>query len=411
MTTHDHCHLSLITYHLSPMHNDSSSPLPLEGIRVADFSRVLAGPYCTMMLGDLGADVVKVESPEGDDTRQWGPPYVEGESAYYLSCNRNKRSVVLDLRSDEGRGWARKLALQSDVLVENFKLGTMERWGLGYDELAREKPGLVYCTISGYGRTGPNADLPGYDYVIQGAGGIMSVTGETDGPPTKVGVAIVDLTAGMFALSSILAALRVVDMTGRGQRIDISLFDSHLAWLANVGSSYLVSGETPARYGNGHPNIVPYETFRAADGWLVLAVGNDRQWRRFCEAVGCGDLLEDARWTTNSDRVRNRVALVEVLQALFLERTVGEWLAILQEHEVPAGPVNSVADALDSPLAQARGMVQEVEHPLIGPLRMVGSPLHLEGTPPEIRRHPPMLGEHTDEVLRELTRDDRRQTT
>jgi formyl-CoA transferase len=366
---------------------------------VADFSRVLAGPYCTMMLGDLGADVVKVESPEGDDTRRWGPPYVEGESAYYLSCNRNKRSVVLDLRSDEGRGWARKLALQSDVVVENFKLGTMERWGLGYEELAREKPELVYCTISGYGRTGPNAHLPGYDYVIQGAGGIMSVTGEPDGPPTKVGVAIVDLTAGMFALSSILAALRVRDMTGKGQRIDISLFDSHLAWLANVGSSYLVSGETPARYGNGHPNIVPYETFRTADGWLVLAVGNDRQWRRFCEAGERGDLLEDARWTTNSDRVRNRVALVEALQELFLERTVGEWLAILQEYEVPAGPVNSVADALDSPLTQAREMVQEVEHPLIGPLRMVASPLHLEGTPPAIRRHPPMLGEHTDEVL------------
>lgn len=382
--------------------NNDLPIMPLDGIRVADFSRVLAGPYCTMMLGDLGADVVKVESPEGDDTRRWGPPYVEGESAYYLSCNRNKRSVVLDLGSEEGRGWARKLALQSDVLVENFKLGTMERWGLGYEELAREKPGLIYCTISGYGRTGPNADLPGYDYVIQGAGGIMSVTGEPEGPPTKVGVAIVDLTAGMFALSSILAALRVRDMTSKGQRIDISLFDSHLAWLANVGSSYLVSGEVPARYGNGHPNIVPYETFRAADGWLVLAVGNDRQWRRFCEAAGRSDLLRDTRWTTNSERVRNRVALVEVLRELFLERTVGEWLVLLQEYEVPAGPVNSVADALDSPLTQAREMVQEVEHPLIGPLRMVGSPLHLEGTPPVIRRHPPMLGEHTAEVLAEL---------
>ena len=268
--------------------------------------------------------------------------------------------------------------------------------------MSAENPDLIYCQISGYGRTGPNADLPGYDYVIQGAGGIMSVTGEPDGPPTKVGVAIVDLTAGMFALSAILAALRVRDQTGLGQRIDMSLLDSHLAWLANVGSSYLVSGETPARYGNGHPNIVPYETFRAADGWLVLAVGNDRQWRRFCEAVGRAEWLEDVRWTTNSERVRNRKPLVAILQELFLERTVGEWLAILQEYEVPAGPVNSVADALDSPLTQAREMVQEVEHPLIGPLRMVGSPLHLEGTPPAIRRHPPMLGEHTDEVLREL---------
>jgi formyl-CoA transferase len=375
---------------------------PSSVIRVADFSRVLAGPYCTMMLGDLGADVVKVESPEGDDTRQWGPPYIEGESAYYLSCNRNKRSVVLDLSSEEGKGWARKLALWSDVLVENYRLGTMEQWGLGYEELAREKPSLIYCSISGYGRTGPNADLPGYDYVIQGAGGIMSVTGEPDRPPAKVGVAIVDLTAGMFALSSILAALRVRDMTGAGQRIDISLFDSQLAWLANVGSSYLVSGETPARYGNGHPNIVPYETFRAKDGWLVLAVGNDRQWRRFCEAVRRDDLLEDARWTTNSERVRNREPLVTILQGLFLERTVGEWLALLEEHEVPAGPVNSVAEALESPQSQAREMVQEVQHPLIGPLRMVGSPLHLEATPPAIRRHPPLLGEHTDEVLREL---------
>src|SRR5690349_15789634 len=335
-------------------------PLPLDGVRVLDFSRVLAGPYCTMMLGDLGADVIKVESPEGDDTRRWGPPYQGTESAYYLCCNRNKRGIVLDLTTPRDQDIARTLALRSHVIVENFKLGTMERWGLSYEELAPHNPGLVYCSISGYGRTGPDASLPGYDYVMQGVGGIMSITGEPDGPPGKVGVAIVDLTAGMFALSSILAALRVRDLTGRGQRIDISLFDSHLAWLANVGSSYLVSGEVPARYGNGHPNIVPYETFRAADGWLVLAVGNDRQWRRFCEAVGRGDLLQDTRWTTNSDRVRNREPLVTALQELFLEETVGEWLARLEEHEVPAGPVNSVAGALDSPLTQARGMVQEV---------------------------------------------------
>jgi formyl-CoA transferase len=382
-----------------PMTNNGR---PLDGILVADFSRVLAGPYCTMMMGDLGADVVKVEAPEGDDTRRWGPPYVGGESAYYLSCNRNKRSIVLDLGTDEGRGWARKLAVQSDVLVENHRLGTMERWGLGYEELAQENPCLIYCSISGYGRTGPNADLPGYDYVIQGAGGIMSVTGEPDGPPTKIGVAIVDLTAGMFALSSILAALRVRDMTGKGQRIDISLFDSQLAWLANVGSSYLVSGETPARYGNGHPNIVPYETFWATDGWLVLAVGNDGQWARFCAAVERPDLLADVRWATNSDRVHNREPLVALLQELFLTRTVDEWLALLQAHEVSAGPVNTVDKALNDPQTKAREMVQEIEHPLIGPLRMVASPLHLESTPPTIRWHPPLLGEHTDEVLREL---------
>jgi formyl-CoA transferase len=369
---------------------------------VADFSRVLAGPYCTMMMGDLGADVIKVESQEGDDTRRWGPPYRGGESAYYLSCNRNKRSVVLDLGSEDGRELARALALRSDVLVENFMLGAMERWGLGYEELAKENPGLVYCSISGYGRTGPDAGLPGYDYVIQGAGGIMSVTGEEDGPPTKVGVAIVDLTAGMFALSAILAALRVRDMTGKGQKIDISLFDSHLAWLANVGSNYLLSGETPARYGNGHPNIVPYQTFKAKDGWLVLAVGNDRQWARFCRAVGRPDLMSGERWATNEARVRNRNTLVPILEELFASKSVEAWLMLLKEAEVPAGPVNKVDRALNDPQAVARGMVQEIEHPGIGPLRMVASPLHLEATPPVIRRHPPMLGEHTEEILREL---------
>src|SRR5437588_3319610 len=274
------------------------TPAPLSGIRVLDLSRVLAGPYCTMMLGDLGADVIKVESPEGDDTRRWGPPYREGEAAYYLSCNRNKRGIVLDLRTPEGREIARQLALRSDVLVENFRVGTTERWGLDYESLRVENPGLVYCSISAYGRTGPDAHLPGYDYVLQGVGGVMSITGEADGAPMKVGVAIVDLTAGMFALSAILAALRVRDLTGRGQRIDISLLDSHLAWLANVASNYLVSGESPPRYGNTHPNIVPYQTFAASDGWIVVAVGNDRQWQRFCAAINCPDLASDPRFAT-----------------------------------------------------------------------------------------------------------------
>src|SRR5436190_2532171 len=250
----------------TPIRNHQAA-LPLQDIRVLDLSRVLAGPYCTMMLGDLGADVIKVESPEGDDTRRWGPPYQGSESAYYLCCNRNKRSVVLDLSTPDGRDLVRRLAMQSHVLVENFRVGKMEGWGLGYEELSAGNPGLVYCSISGYGRTGPDAALPGYDFVMQGVGGIMSITGEADGPPMKVGVAIVDLTAGMFALSAILAALRVRDLTGRGQRIDISLLDCHLAWLANVASNYLVSGEVPGRYGNGHPNIVPYDTFATSDGW------------------------------------------------------------------------------------------------------------------------------------------------
>lgn len=383
-------------------HGTAALQSPLDGIRVLDFSRVLAGPYCTMMLGDLGADVIKIESPSGDDTRHWGPPYLGSEAAYYLCCNRNKRSVVINLATPDGRDISRKLAAQSHVLVENFKLGSMEGWGLGYEELSARNPGLVYCSISGYGRTGPEAGLPGYDYVMQGVGGIMSVTGAADGPPVKVGVAIVDLTTGMFALSAILAALRVRDLTGQGQRIDMALFDSHLAWLANVGSNYLVSGEVPARYGNGHPNIVPYEIFATSDGWLVLAVGNDRQWQRFCAAIDRHDLAQDPRFATNPERVQNRSLLVPIVAELVHRRTTVEWLALLREAHVPGGPVNTVDRALEHPHAAARGMVQQMEHAGAGPLRMVASPLKLEATPPGIRRPPPLLGEHTGEVLREV---------
>jgi formyl-CoA transferase len=355
-----------------------------------------------MMLGDLGADVIKIESPEGDDTRRWGPPYQGGESAYYLCCNRNKRSVVLDLSTAQGRDLARGLALESHVLVENFRLGKLEGWGLGYEELAAENPGLIYCSISGYGRTGPDAALPGYDFVLQGAGGIMSVTGEEDGPPMKVGVAIVDLAAGMLALPAILAALRVRDITGRGQSIDISLLDTHLAWLANVASNYLVSSEIPQRYGNAHPNIVPYQTFAASDGWLVVAAGNDRQWRRLCEAIARPGLAVDPRFATNADRVRNRASLAPLLAEIFEGGSVREWTALLREADVPSGPVHSVDHILESEQVAAREMVVEIAHPGIGPVRMVASPLRLETTPPSIRRHPPMLGEHTNEVLREV---------
>jgi formyl-CoA transferase len=384
------------------MERNGPLPAPLDGVRVLDFTRVLAGPYCTMMLGDLGADIIKVESPEGDDTRRWGPPYQGTESAYYLCCNRNKRSIVLDLSTDQGLDVAHKLAFKSHVIVENFKLGSMEGWGLGYEELSMDNPALIYCTISGYGRTGPDAQLSGYDYVLQGAGGIMSITGEPDGPPGKVGVAIVDLTAGMFALSSILAALRVRDLTGQGQRIDLSLLDSHLAWLANIGSNYLISGEVPQRYGNAHPNIVPYQAFQVTDGWVIVAVGNDRQWSRFCAAIERPDLASDPRFATNHERVSNRLALIPILEQLFLTRSQAAWIYLLELCDVPAGPINTVDRALSSPQAEARGMVQTVDHPGIGPLRMVASPLKLESTPPTIRRHPPMLGEHTEEVLREL---------
>jgi formyl-CoA transferase len=294
------------------------------------------------------------------------------------------------------------LAAKCDVLVENFKLGRAEKWGLGYEQLAESNPGLVYCSISGYGRTGLQANLPGYDYVIQGAGGVMSITGEPGGPPTKVGVAIVDLTAGMFALSSILAALLARKDSGRGQRIDMALFDAHLAWLANVGSNYLVSGEVPGRLGNGHPNIVPYQTFQAADGWIIVAVGNDRQWQRLCSVLNRPDLAHDARFTTNAERVRNRDLLVPMLDAMFRECSTDDWLLTLEQADIPCGPVNTVDKALESDQARAREMVQEIEHPTIGPLRLVGSPLRLEGTPPRVRRYPPLLGEHTDEVLAEV---------
>lgn len=384
-------------------HSDLPATLsPLDGVRVLDFSRVLAGPYCTMMLGDLGADVIKVESPQGDDTRRWGPPYAGTESAYYLSCNRNKRSIVLDLGKEQGREIARKLALNSDILVENFRLGTSDGWGIGYEELSREKPDLIYCQVSGYGRTGPDAHLPGYDFVIQGAGGIMSITGEPGGAPMKVGVPIVDLTAGMFALSAILAALRVRDLTGAGQLIDISLFDSHLAWLGNVASNYLVSGGIPSRHGNAHPNIVPYQAFAASDGWIIVAVGNDAQWTRFCRAINRPDLVEDERFATNAGRVTWRDTLCPIIQEIMRTRSSADWLATLSEADVPCGPVNTVDRALSAPQTAARGMVEEVAHPTLGIVRTVASPLKLERTPPTIRRHPPLLGEHSEEVLRQM---------
>jgi formyl-CoA transferase len=373
----------------------------LGGLRVLDMSRVLAGPYCAMLLGDLGADVVKVESPQGDDTRRWGPPYVEGEAAYYLSCNRNKRGIVLDLSTEEGRDTARRLAMRADVLVENFKLGQMERWGLGYEELAKGNPRLVYCGITGFGRTGPLANQPGYDFVIQGMGGMMSITGEPDGEPMRLGVAIVDLTAGMLALSSILAALYAREKTGRGQRIDMSLLDTQLGWLANIGSAYLLTGRLPERYGNAHPNIVPYQAFKASDVWFTLAVGNDQQWARLCAAIKRPDLLEDRRFATNDGRVENRDVLIPLLQSHFETEPAESWLALFSQSGVPAGPINDVGEALRNPQSDSRGAIQYMEHPTIGPFPTVASPLRLEGTPPVLRRPPPLLGQHTDEVLAE----------
>ncbi|HEY7677351.1 MAG TPA: CoA transferase [Candidatus Methylomirabilis sp.] len=377
---------------------------PLEGVRVLDLTRVLAGPFCTMMLGDLGADVIKVERPgAGDDVRAWGPPFAPGgESAYFLCVNRNKRSITVDLKSPRGRDLVRDLARRADVLVENFKTGTMDEMGLPYEVLRHANAGLIYCSITGFGTTGPYRDLPGYDLIAQAMGGIMSITGDVDGMPMKVGVPIVDLTTGMFAAVAILAALRVKEQTGRGQRIDMSLLDSQIAWLGNVASNYLIGGTPARRLGNAHPNITPYEVFPTRDGHVALAVGNDGQWRRFCQVAEAPHLADHADFKTNADRVRNREKLVPVMGDLMRRRTSQEWMDLLRKDEIPCGPIQTVDRALHDPQVLARGMVLETQHPTAGPIKLVGSPLKLAETPPEVRLPPPTLGQHTEEVLREV---------
>jgi formyl-CoA transferase len=375
----------------------------LEGVRVLDLSRVLAGPYCTMMLGDLGADIIKVEAPGlGDDTRHWGPPFtVGGESAYFLCVNRNKRSITINLKSDKGIQILRKLIQQSDVLVENFRVDTMDKWGLNYETLQQLKPGLIYCSITGYGITGPYRNLAGYDFIIQAQGGVMSITGPEEGEPYKVGVAIADITAGLFACNAILAALYANQISGRGQRIDISLLDSQIAWLANVGSNFLISGEKPIRHGNAHPNIVPYQTFKASDGYFALGIGNDGQWKQFCESSGIKEWVEDDRFRTNAKRVENRKILIPLLDGLFCQYEIAHWLSILESVGVPCGPINSIDQVMDDPQVQAREMVVQVDHPNAGLIQMVASPLKIPTAKVEVRFPPPMLGEHTEEILRE----------
>src|SRR5215510_8558971 len=323
---------------------------PLEGFRILDLSRVLAGPYCTMLLGDLGAEVIKVERPGiGDDTRAWGPPFADGESAYYLCANRNKKSITVNLKSPAGQEIIRQLARVSDVLVENYKVGELAALGLGYEDLKRLNPGLVYCSITGYGQTGPDKDLPGYDFVIQGRGGVMSITGETDGEPMKVGVAVVDITAGLFAANAIQAALLARSKTGRGQAIDISLLDAQVAWLANVASNYLVSGQRPQRFGNAHPTIVPYQTFQAQDGFFCVAVGNDGQWQKLCDMLGHPEFATDPRFTTNPARVQYREALVELLQEIFATHDIAFWLQEITIAGIPCGPVQTIDQVFHDP--------------------------------------------------------------
>ncbi len=375
----------------------------LQGIRVLDLSRVLAGPYCTMVLGDLGADVIKVEPPEGDETRGWGPPFAEGESAYYLCVNRNKRGMVINLKTDEGKKILRDLALQSDVLVENFRPGTLERFGLDFATLHELNPKLIYCSITGFGQTGSMKDKPGYDFMIQALGGLMSITGEPEGEPMKTGVAVVDLFAGQNAIIAILAALQARTLTGEGQHLDIALFDSQLGWLANVASNYLISGNLPKRHGNAHPNIVPYQSFQASDGWFAIAVGNDRQFARLCEMLGKPELGMDEKFATNAARVQNREELIALLVSIFKTVSVADWLQKLDEAEIPCGPIQNFEQVFSMSNVQEREMLVKMTHPTIGELPLVGSPLKMSATPVTYRLPPPLMGEHTDEVLRELS--------
>jgi crotonobetainyl-CoA:carnitine CoA-transferase CaiB-like acyl-CoA transferase len=374
--------------------------LPLEGLRVLDLSRVLAGPYATMVLADLGADVIKVEHPErGDDTRQWGPPFAGGESAYFLSVNRNKRSIGVDLKDPEGLEKVKRLAVEADVLIENMKRGALEKLGLGYEALREANPGLVYCSITGFG-PGKDEERPGYDFLVQARAGIMGITGfpEPNGQPTKVGVAIADIVCGLHAATAILAALHERERTGEGARIEVPLFESTLSWLANRGQEYLVSDEDKGRMGNAHPTIVPYQTFDASDKQIAVAVGNDAQFERLCEAIGREDLAQDERYATNPGRVANRQELVEALQRELSERTAEEWVEKIRGVGIPCGPVNTLAEALADEHLASTDMLQEIEHTQAGVLEMLASPVLVDGERLPIRRPPPTLGEHSEEM-------------
>jgi glutaryl-CoA transferase len=376
--------------------------LPLGHVKVLDLSRVLAGPYATMVLGDLGADVVKVEHPErGDDTRHWGPPFAgEGEareSAYFLSVNRNKRSIGVDLKDPEGLERVKKLAAGTDVLIENWRRGALEKLGLGYEDLSEANPGLVYCSITGFG-PGPDEERPGYDFLVQARGGVMGITGQPGGEPTKVGVAISDIVCGLYASNAILAALHRRSATGKGARIEIPLFESTLGWLANRGQEYLVSGEDKGLIGNAHPSIVPYQTFEASDKPLVVAVGNNTQFAELCKVVGRPDLAEDERFATNPDRVANREALISELQEEIGKRPADEWAEEIRAAGVPSGPVNALADVFADDHVLGSGILQDIVHASAGPLKMLASPILIDTERLPIRRPPPTLGQHTDET-------------
>ena len=392
---------------------DGNRPPPLNGVRVLDLSRVLAGPWAGQLLADLGADVIKVERPgAGDDTRSWGPPYLRdedgrdtAEAAYFLCANRNKRSVTIDMAKPEGQALIRQLAQQVDVVLENFKVGGLQQYGLDYEQLAALNPRLVYCSITGFGQTGPYAQRPGYDFLIQGMGGLMSVTGRGDDEvgagPQKVGVALTDITTGLYATIAVQAALAERERSGRGQHIDLALLDVQIACMASQASNYLAGGVVPRRMGNAHPNIVPYEDFPTADGDMILAVGNDQQFARFCIIAGHPEWPEDPRFATNPARVANRAVLVPMLRQATVMRTTAEWIAALEAGGVPCGPINRMDQVFADPQVQARGMHIALPHPLAGTVPLVANPIRLSGSPASYRHAPPLLGQHTGEVLSE----------
>ncbi len=379
----------------------------LSGVRVADFTRVVSGPYCTMLLGDLGAEIVKIEQPgKGDDTRAWGPPFAGGESTYYLSVNRNKKSVCLDLNDAGDLARARRLILRSDVVVENFRPGYMDRLGLGYEALRLEHPGLIYCAISGYGASGPYRDRAGYDVTVQALGGLMGITGEPEGPPVKTGVALVDVMSGLQACTGILAALYHRERTGEGQHVEVSLLGAELAALINAASAFLVAGEVPQRQGTAHTSIVPYQVFAAADGYVMVGAANDKLFAGLCAELGHPDWARDARFRTNADRVRHRTELLPLIERELARETVTTWVRRLGAAGVAVAPVNDLAQVFEDPQVVHSGQVMTVRHPTIGNLRLVGPAVGLSRTPAEVRLPPPLLGEHTEEIVRGLEQDE-----
>lgn len=384
-------------------HKGDAMGRALEGIKIIDFSRALAGPYGTMLLGDLGADVIRVEMPGiGDETRGWGPPFIEGESAYFLSINRNKKSITLNLKNEKARAVAARLMATADVVIEANRPGTMEGFGLGYEDVKKFNPKIIYCSVSGFGQTGPYRAKPGFDQVLQGYGGIMGLTGEADGLPLKVGIAVTDISAGMFAVIGILAALYHRERTGQGQYIDCSMLDAQVSWLTYQAGRYLVSGKVPERFGSAHPLIVPYQVFKTSDGYINIAVGNDNQWKKFCGIAGLHQYADDPKFATNPRRVENRKDVVAIITPVIAGKTMQEWISIFDAAGIPCGPIYTVDQVLSDPQVRARDMLVDIDHPKCGTIQVLGHPIKYSETPAQVTLPPPTLGQHTEEVLQEL---------